>query len=403
MLNNRVLIVVNSVYQLFTAVHIRRTILEDRDVDLLLTDVLPQGENYLPRLEDTGLFERVLFARTRELNQTDAGASGEKLSEGFRDIPKRFRWILSDELTYYVEIYFSNFDPFLRMLACQYYTLPCEFVCYEDGFSSYVIDYLREDRAAINRHPEGQKIRDKVESVFLYEPRLAVREDGLVNRRLPKIKREDQELRTLFNYIFDYQSPEEDADFLFLEQSFRAEGLETNDVELMELCQETVGAGRFVVKPHPRNPENIPFQLGLTRKYSNSAPWELYLLNEDMRDKTILTVCSNAALTGRIVFQMDIPTVMLYPLFEGKVLWKEDALLRRYLRKFQRQFAGEHYYVPQTAYELKHILTYLGGRHEQSSKGFCDYSSVPGGELSGAGGGFRFGTNAGRERNYIGG
>ena len=68
--------------------------------------------------------------------------------------------------TYYVEIYFSNFDPFLRMLACQYYTLPCEFVCYEDGFSSYVIDYLREDRAAINRHPEGQKIRDKVESVF---------------------------------------------------------------------------------------------------------------------------------------------------------------------------------------------------------------------------------------------
>ena len=77
MLNNRVLIVVNSVYQLFTAVHIRRTILEDRDVDLLLTDVLPQGENYLPRLEDTGLFERVLFARTRELNQTYAGASGE--------------------------------------------------------------------------------------------------------------------------------------------------------------------------------------------------------------------------------------------------------------------------------------------------------------------------------------
>lgn len=62
MLNNRVLIVVNSVYQLFTAVHIRRTILEHRDVDLLLTDVLPQGENYLPRLEDTGLFERVLFA-----------------------------------------------------------------------------------------------------------------------------------------------------------------------------------------------------------------------------------------------------------------------------------------------------------------------------------------------------
>ena len=403
MVNNRVLIVVNSVYQLLTAVHMRRAVLEDREVDLLLTDVLPKGEEYLPRLEDTGLFDRVLFARTRELNKTYAAASGEALSEVFRDIPKRFRWILSDELTYYVEIYFSNFDPFLRMLACQYYALPCEFVCYEDGFSSYVIDYLREDRAPINRHPEGQKIRDKVESVLLYEPRLAVREDGLLNRPLPKIKRQDQELRELLNAVFDYKSPKEDEDFLFLEQSFRAEGLKTNDIQLMKLCRETVGAGRFVVKPHPRNPENLPFQLGLTRKYPNDAPWELYLLNENMENKKILTVCSNAALTGRIVFQMDIPTVMLYPLFEGKVLWKEDDLLRRYLRKFQRQFAGKNYYVPQTAYELKHILTYLGGRHEQSDKSFCDYSSVPGGKLPGAGGGFRFGANAGRERNHIGG
>ena len=48
MLNNRVLIVVNSVYQLFTAVHIRRTILEDRDVDLLLTDVYKRQIMYFP-------------------------------------------------------------------------------------------------------------------------------------------------------------------------------------------------------------------------------------------------------------------------------------------------------------------------------------------------------------------
>ena len=57
MLNNRVLIVVNSVYQLFTAVHIRRTILEDRDVDLLLTCLLytsPEAREQLMRIKGVG-------------------------------------------------------------------------------------------------------------------------------------------------------------------------------------------------------------------------------------------------------------------------------------------------------------------------------------------------------------
>lgn len=39
MLSNRVLIVVNSVYQLITAIHMKRTILAQRNADLLLTDM----------------------------------------------------------------------------------------------------------------------------------------------------------------------------------------------------------------------------------------------------------------------------------------------------------------------------------------------------------------------------
>ena len=66
MLSNRVLIVVNSVYQLITAIHMKRTILAQRNADLLLTDMLPNGEAYLPHLQEIRLFDRVIFARTRE-------------------------------------------------------------------------------------------------------------------------------------------------------------------------------------------------------------------------------------------------------------------------------------------------------------------------------------------------
>lgn len=365
MQDNRALIIVNSVYQLFTAIHIKQTILRDRPVDMILTDITPRLKECLLRLREAKIFERVIFGSTKELNEKCAKGTVEELSGVFGKINQVFRWVLEEELGFYTEVFFSNFDPFTRMLACRYDSLPCDFICFEDGFSTYVIDFLRENRAAINRHPEGSKIKEKIKKVLLYEPRLAMRGDSLINEPLPKISREDGEFKSAVNYIFDYQRPKEELPFIFLEQSFRAEGIKTNDISLMRECQDAVGTENFVVKPHPRNPENLPFLLGLTRKYQNHVPWELLLLNGDMENSTVITVCSNGALTGRLVFGLDIPTVMLYELFEGKVLWQEDAVLKNYLRKFQRQFAGENYYVPKTVYELKNILKYLGGRNEQ--------------------------------------
>lgn len=356
------LVVANSVYQLLTAVHMRRSVLADRPVELLLTDVTPGLPDCLPRLRASGTFDRVIGGRTAWINQQYGGGK-EETDEGFGHLDQVFRFALDDELGDYDQVFFANFDIFTRMLACWFYHRPCRFIWFEDGFSSYVIDYLREDRAAVNRHTEARKIGDKVEQVLLYEPRLAMRGDGLVNRRLPKINREDGALKELLNYIFDYRAPQEEPDFIFLEQSFRAEGIRCNDLELMEECRRTVGSGRFMVKPHPRNPENLPLKLGLSRRYSDAAPWELRLLNQEPERQTVLTVCSNAALTGRLVFGLDPPVVMLYELFDGKVLWKEDAVLRKYLRAFQARFAGENYYVPRTVFELRRTLEYLGGRH----------------------------------------
>lgn len=364
MMNAKTLIVVNSVYQLMTAVHMKNTLFPRYEADVLVTDVTPHLDKVVPRAKETGIFQRVLFGRTLELNKKYAGAKGEQLDEAFQELPERFRWHLSEPLDRYDQVYFANFDPFVRMLACRYYYDDCDFIWYEDGFSSYVIDYLREDRAPINRHAEGRKIKEKVKYALLYEPHLAMRGDGIPNRALPKIDRQNLWLKERLNFIFDYQSPEKGENFIFLEQSFRAEGLKNNDLELMKECRQAVGSEHFIVKPHPRNPENVPYQLGLTRRYTAEAPWELLLLNEDTHDKTVITVCSNAALTGRLVFGLDIPTVMLYRLFDGKVLWKEDAILKRYLEKFRRQFAGKNYYVPETVYELRHVLGYLGGHHD---------------------------------------
>lgn len=369
MAGEKILMITNSVYQLLTVLHMKQGVLREDEADLILTDIIPDAKAYVPRLRSTGLFARVIFAETKELSGKYAVGSDAQITEGYERRESLLRWALTEELGRYAKVYFANYDTFTRMLACRYYGQPCEFFCFEDGFSTYVIDYLHEGRAAVNRNAEGGKIRGMVKGVLLYEPRLAMRRDGLPNLPLPKIDRGNRELKELLNYVFDYRRPENGADFLFLEQSFRAEGLKNNDIALVRECQQAVGARRFAVKPHPRNPENLPYRLGLTRKYTLSAPWELFLLNEDPQDYTVITVCSNAALTGKIVFGMDVQTVMLYRLFSGKVLWKEDEILKRYLHRFRCEFAGDGYYVPETVYELRSVLHYLkvcadkGGRY----------------------------------------
>ena len=64
-----VLFLVNSVYQLFTALHLKNSILKEEKADILLTDVTEKLREYQERIKDIGIFQRVLFARTKDLNR----------------------------------------------------------------------------------------------------------------------------------------------------------------------------------------------------------------------------------------------------------------------------------------------------------------------------------------------
>ena len=173
----------------------------------------------------------------------------------------------------------------------------------------------------------------------------------------------------MLDFLFDYRPLRDPADVLFLEQSFRAENIPGNDVELMERCRAAAGPGRFLVKPHPRNPQNVALERGLSRPWHGDAPWELYLLHGDLEGKTVVTVCSNGALAGRLA--LDPPSgervVLLYRLFTGKVLWKENDVLRRYLDRFCREQEGGGVFAPGTVYQLEHLLRYLGGGYGEKT------------------------------------
>ena len=357
----KTLTIVNSVYHLLTAVNLRRLSPAGEGADLLVTDATPGLPELIPRLRETGLFSRVLPVRTGELARHYPMNREEAVAQCFSQGEALLRWALGEALEpAYSQVYFPNFDWLARLLACRY---QCPFLWLEDGFSSYVIDFARPDRAAVNRHPQGARLGEQVQAALLYEPALAMRGDSLPNRPLRKLSPGDGELLALLNFIFQYRRPPWLPPFLFLEQSFRAEGIPGNDLELMRLCQQAVGPGNFGVKPHPRNGDDLPQRLGLSRRVELRVPWELFLLNEGPDRCCLVTVCSNGALSGRLCLGLDGNTVLLYKLYTGKVLWKENHTLARFLEAYRRQFAGGNTYVPQTSYQAASILKFLGGQY----------------------------------------
>ena len=97
-MKNRALIVVNSTYQLLTAVNIKYKLLKERETDILLTDVTIQLKDYIGNLKETGVFSKVIYGKTFEMNQKYSSGNEPEISECFQKIDSLFRWNLSEKL-----------------------------------------------------------------------------------------------------------------------------------------------------------------------------------------------------------------------------------------------------------------------------------------------------------------
>lgn len=148
--------------------------------------------------------------------------------------------------------------------------------------------------------------------------------------QIPPIDRDDLSFKQAINTIFTYENMEDvyDKKYIFMEESFFAEGQETNDVEIVENIAKLVGKDNIMVKIHPRNPVNRFKKLGYKTNVNTAIPWEVILLNQDMRNKVLLSVSSTSIINPIRVFGVNMQAYSLYkavtpvPAFLKGALWE---------------------------------------------------------------------------------
>lgn len=354
----------DSVYQLFNAVWIRKTILKDGEADLILSDHT-DFSHVLAGLSNSGLFDAVYRISSKE-----AAASYWKLSAEEKLYVSRHPEEYVDlnflEKTY-TDFYLSFDTAYAKLM---YYAMTARGMrlnvhLFEDGMATYVCDVEKRcgEDGMDHEFYGDQKFLQNIEELLLYEPGYFTGpEVPFLMKKIPAVDGSKEEVCRMFVEIFgSLDLPEEP--YIFLEEAFFDDKIPSNDLELCQSMAELVGKENIIVKRHPRNRVNRFEGYGFRTMEQSGIPWEILLMKYDISRKVLITVSSNASITANLIFSKDMNVIMLYPMFIGKTWLMGNKNFRKYHQKVLEGMNRDrkNIYCPRSFEEVKEILIYIRG------------------------------------------
>lgn len=359
-MKHRVLITTNTYFQLIVAVQLKLTRFSSDEVDVIITDHSAGSEEAAERLRELGLFRGVFFVR--DSISPEHGSLQTKCSNYARAW-LRPRTILSEMVRLnddYDTFLFHN-ASLLTHLIWRVFRLQVTCYRFEEGFSTYTRPFLEKKPlfkvlikagfGDLEKHTKG---------LFLFHPELWRKKTGYPVITIPPMEREDHELQRVFNHTFGYDAQRDGIPekYIFMEESFRASGVEIDDVELVCEIAEAVGRENLVVKLHPRSTEDPFSACGLKVSRLSQVPWEVVLLNENLSEKTLLTITSGSVLASALYFEQRIRAYLLY-----RCITKKSPMLNDEYFRYMRDVCAhnESFLIPEDMGELMNHLENLNG------------------------------------------
>ena len=223
-----------SVYQLFNAIHIRMHVLPDDEMDVLLSDILPDQEGFAQRLRESGLFGKVYISKGKFIARQQYTHTRLTIY-GYRIFPSLILKKVGLEFNErYDRFYFATFDEFIAYIYLRLHKLnkKLEVCCYEDGGVTYMRTFQSCNTIEERLHrwlgilPLGYV---KV-PLLVYVPEMMTFDCGALVKKMPQIDQDDIQFKKVVNSIFGFTKetvPECKA--IFFEESFLADGLKNND------------------------------------------------------------------------------------------------------------------------------------------------------------------------------
>ena len=192
---------------------------------------------------------------------------------------------------------------------------------FEDGVASYSYIY----RNVVNGTGQNTLynclkkkfiygIYDSLDGYYFFLPELLLWEPHTIVKKIPALEDSKREILPIVNSVFEYKALKDkySENIIFFEESYYADGIETNDTEIVDLLVSRFGEDNILIKTHPRDRTNRFKQKGLRTNNDKSIPWEVIGLNKTFEGKALVSMTSTAVVNSFLLLNLPSIYVMEY-------------------------------------------------------------------------------------------
>lgn len=357
----KVLVIVNTYFQLMTAIQLVLKVYIKADVDFIITDNLISYNEISKKIEERNIISKVYRAKTRSITIPRTRAdkfkavlytiSSEKFIKQRTDFVKdKYDLLLFhnlDVFTYIIYSYIVKENPNTRLGR------------YEEGFSIYLTfnDRLKSEKICewIFKILRRKSIVKNISVIYLYHKEYLTYKIPYHIENIPLLSKTDETYKSVINYIFQYDGNNIETRLaIIFEECFFADKTPIDDYSLFCRVIQIVGAQKTSIKLHPRNLENRFCNTGALVFNGGNAPWEVLQLNGDYTDNILITITSGSVLASMLYFNEPISIIFLYKIVGGNFKIKKNYDI--YLQKVCNNNPNTKIYIPKSQDELSKIL-----------------------------------------------
>ncbi len=357
--NRKILMLVNTYFQIIVAIKLKLTLYKNDDVDIIISDHSTDAYKIFENVRNMNLFNKVIFFRSKNSERTRIKKIEENIMLLFfqNDILKKMKL----DLDVYDEFLFYNINKYSDLIysALLKKNKNLKLGRFEEGYISYLHPNigLSKSYMKLKKIFKRKQLQENIDVNYFFNPNILIYEPKNSIVKIDKINKIDEKFKTIMNDVFEYNcdNNEYKQRYIFFEESFFCDGKEIDDLDLILKIADIVGKENILVKLHPRNKIDRFSKYGIKTNKSVGIPWEIIQMNNDFSDKVFLTISSGSVLGSRLYFDDNIKTYLLFNCTNKKSDMVTENYLN-YLDKVKNEFGMDKFIIPKNKDEFYDIL-----------------------------------------------
>lgn len=320
---SRRLFVVNTLFQLMTAINLNLKVFSDGDNDIFITDCSVGAEKIAENLKNECIFSNVYYILTEEKIQTKTVKDKvRRFIEYFFEPNQMFDNIVPDISYAYDELLFYNYDTLVTYIFNKILkeNNNASWSRFEEGYISYFYGEIESRIVMLSEKihcffKRENSMAQHCDSYYFYEPNLVLFNKDYKIKKIPKIDKNDSKIIQHINNTFgitDVPDEYKSVKYIFFEEQFSFDNSGVEDYELISKICEAVGKENILVKMHPRNRKNRFLNDEIKTNKTIGIPWEVIHLNRSFENKVFVAISCGSILSSKILFSESVKSILLY-------------------------------------------------------------------------------------------